>query len=261
MRRPIIAPKPRMDMRGSPLAPSKAFTLIELLVVMGIIAVILGILLPALSKSRKEANRTACLSNLRQVYFCYQFYSQSFGDQIPIGFDGADAEQSDFYVHNSANPPGSPFTTLFGLFINANLATSPQIFYCPSESNPLYQFNTPQNPWPPVPGQDTYAAFACRPVAYWAQSVPPTPMPRLLQMKSLAIAADIISTSAIVGACHSSGVNTLYGDGSAHYVEKQCFTPDLAKVGSGPFSSANNLNFLNTTITPNTGVWGDLDRN
>ena len=81
----------------------KGFTLIELLVVMGIIAVLVGLLLPSLSKARKQSNRTACLSNLRQVYFCYQFYAQSFGDQIPIGFDGpAQAEQGDFYIHNSA---------------------------------------------------------------------------------------------------------------------------------------------------------------
>ena len=80
-------------------------------------------------------------------------------------------------------------------------------------------------------------------------------------MKSLALAADIISTPALVGERHSSGVNTLFGDGSAHYVDKVAFQADLAKVGSGPFSQANNLNFLNTTITPNTGVWADLDRN
>jgi prepilin-type N-terminal cleavage/methylation domain-containing protein/prepilin-type processing-associated H-X9-DG protein len=239
-----------------------AFTLIELLVVMGIIAVLVGLLLPGLAKSRKQANRTACLSNLRQVYFCFEFYAQSFGDQIPIGYDGpAGAEQSDFYIRNSATPTGSPFTSLFGLFIDANLANSPRIFYCPSEGNPQYQFNTPQNPWPPVMNQDTYAAFACRPVVYWMNSVVPTPMQKLTRLKNLALAADIISTPAIVGARHSSGVNTLFGDGSAHYVEKGAFQTDLAKVGSGPFSSTNNLNFLNTTVTPNTGVWGDLDRN
>jgi prepilin-type N-terminal cleavage/methylation domain-containing protein len=61
---------------SSLVRPIRAFTLVELLVVVAIIAVLIGVLIPSVRLARSQANRTVCMSNLRQVGIGIQFYTQ-----------------------------------------------------------------------------------------------------------------------------------------------------------------------------------------
>src|SRR6187402_733969 len=59
------------------------FTLVELLVVIGIIALLISLLLPALGKARKSANTAACLSNQRQLVMAMHMYATAYQGRLP----------------------------------------------------------------------------------------------------------------------------------------------------------------------------------
>jgi len=81
------------------------FTLIELLIVIGIIAVLMGILLPALNRAREQAKSVQCLRNLRQLGQAAFLYAQSYHGSLPISTAGIGRDW-DFVANSSGVRPG-----------------------------------------------------------------------------------------------------------------------------------------------------------
>jgi prepilin-type N-terminal cleavage/methylation domain-containing protein/prepilin-type processing-associated H-X9-DG protein len=82
----------------------RAFTLVELLVVIGIIAVLVGILLPVIGRARKQASTVACMASLRSMGQLIYLYAGDHKGSLPYGFYRSDAVTSSISAISDSDP-------------------------------------------------------------------------------------------------------------------------------------------------------------
>ena len=234
-------------------AVRRGFTLVELLVVIGIIALLISVLLPSLAKARDAAKRVACLSNLRQAHLAFVYYAADFRDQVPLGYRAAKQYNSLVFSATAGR------YVLFGHLFLRGLMADGRAFYCPAEANPAFERDTPGNPWPAsvtaTPTKNVQAGYALRPeVAIPDVFTPTTVLPRLRQFKNRAILADTTASYVRVDTRHRTGLNALFGDGSATWIPRPQLGPTLAHLPE-PAGTPN------ATLDPLVdAVWAGIDR-
>jgi prepilin-type processing-associated H-X9-DG protein len=267
-----------------------AFTLVELLVVIGIIAVLISILLPSLSRAREQANRTACLSGLRSMGQVLQIYATDYKGRVPIGYYGQ--KHDGYMVYDQTRD------AIVGILYKNDYLISPKAFFCKSQTDERWAYNSSANIFPPPAGLQTRLGQTLRPevlfgannsVGVFDGTIPAVStfdspefrgsFPTLSGLRKRAIAAEMFGephngaagqvTPIILN--HRDVINVLFADGSAYPIRTNLVDPgdnlsindllgQLAALNAVPTGQQMCDIYLDENSTPNHGIWYKFDQ-
>jgi prepilin-type N-terminal cleavage/methylation domain-containing protein len=251
--------RPVSPWRGLP----HGFTLIELLVVIAIIAILAGMLLPALSNAKNRAQRVSCTNNLRQLGLAVAMYADDSNDRLPPAEFNPEKNPASgpwqsysLWWGTPGQAPDLNDPVNLGHLYTSKLITTPKSYYDPGLRHvaelPIKfeqkYFESATVPWPMCP-LDAFGGNVRGNYMYYPQSdrpAKPTPAAgeedwTLVAEKSAQLVSQrsmitdliyTVRTRPHVTARNPSGINALWGDIHVSFsATKQAFDPELWDKG------------------------------